>query len=164
MLWWPRRLPNTIFPMALPISTFLITNFQFGYFSFLFASIVHYRRGHAPVICMCQCPLIHVCATCSLMLVSCPAPLISCFHRADYLHVLELDGSYTLTVNLAFLLQAEGQFKLAWDELSCMLKEDSRGFAPALEARGVINDLQMGNTFGALLNISNAFKVSIYYN
>ena len=39
-----------------------------------------------------------------------------------------------------------------------MLKEDS-GFAPALEARGVIS-LQMGNTFGALLDINNALKVS----
>ena len=78
--------------------------------------------------------------------------------------MLELDGSYLpARVNLAFLLQAEGRFKLAWDELSCVLKEDS-SFAPALEARGVIS-LQMGNTFGALLDISNAIKVSLYmYN
>jgi Flp pilus assembly protein TadD len=77
--------------------------------------------------------------------------------------VLELDGSYLpARVNLAFLLQAEGRFKQAWDELSCVLKEDS-GFAPALEARGIIS-LQMGNTFGALLDINNAIKVSIQYN
>ena len=79
--------------------------------------------------------------------------------RADYLHVLELDRSYLpARVNLALLLQAEGRFKQAWDELTCVLKEDG-GFAPALEARGIIS-LQMGNTFGALLDISNALKVS----
>ena len=46
----------------------------------------------------------------------------------------------------------------AWDELSCVLQEDS-SFALALEARGIIS-LQMGNTFGALLDINNALKVS----
>ena len=81
----------------------------------------------------------------------------TCFHRADYLHVLELDSSYLpARVNLAFFLQAEGRFKQAWDELSCVLQEDS-GFAPALEAKGIIS-LQMGNTFGALFN--SALKVS----
>ena len=83
----------------------------------------------------------------------------SCSYRADYLHVLELNSSYLpARVNLAFLLQAEGRFKQAWDELTCVLKEDSY-FAPALEARAVIS-LQMGNTFGALLDINNALKVS----
>ena len=73
--------------------------------------------------------------------------------------MLELDRSYLpARVNLALLLQAEGRFKQAWDELTCVLKEDG-SFAPALEARGVIS-LQMGNTFGALLDISNALKVS----
>ena len=38
-----------------------------------------------------------------------------------------------------------------------MLKEDN-SFAPALEARGIIS-LQMGNMFGALLDINNALKV-----
>lgn len=84
---------------------------------------------------------------------------ISYSHRADYLRVLELDSSYLpARVNLAFLLQAEGRFKQAWDELTCVLKEDS-SYAPALEARGIVS-LQMGNLFGALLDINNALRVS----
>ena len=73
--------------------------------------------------------------------------------------MLELDGSYLpARVNLAFLLQAEGHYKQAWDELTHVL-EGEKSFAPALEARSIIS-LQMGTTFGALLDINNALKVS----
>ena len=73
--------------------------------------------------------------------------------------MLELNSSYLpARVNLAFLLQAEGRFKQAWDELTRVLKYNSN-FAPALEARAIIS-LQMGNNFGALLDVNSALKVS----
>lgn len=79
----------------------------------------------------------------------------------DYLHVLELDPSYLpARVNLAFLLQAEGKFQEAWSQLTSVLKTNE-WYLPAREARAIIS-LQMGNLFGALLDINAAIQVCMH--
>ncbi|XP_064400384.1 uncharacterized protein LOC135346636 isoform X3 [Halichondria panicea] len=78
--------------------------------------------------------------------------------RMDYLRTLELDPRYLpARVNLAFLLQVEGKFQEAWNQLTSVLKTDE-GHISAREARAVIS-LQMGNLFGALLDINTAIQV-----
>lgn len=78
----------------------------------------------------------------------------------DYLHALELDPNYLpARVNLAFLLQTEGKFQEAWNELTIVLKADQWHMS-AREARAVIS-LQMGNLFGALLDINAAIQVQL---
>ena len=85
---------NLVF-FSFPIE-FLITNFQFGYFSFLFASIVYYHRHQ-----LCACANVlwstfvrHV----GYMLVSCPVPFVhemkGVGHETSYMHVASL-SSYT---------------------------------------------------------------------
>ncbi len=85
---------------------------------------------------------------------------MSTISRMDYLRTLELDPRYLpARVNLAFLLQVEGKFQEAWNQLTSVLKTDE-GHISAREARAVIS-LQMGNLFGALLDINTAIQVTI---
>ena len=71
---------------------------------------------------------------------------------------LQLKSSHLpARVNLALLLQREGKFQEAWKDLTSALTVDSK-FVPALEARGIIN-LQMGNYFGALMDLTAALEV-----
>ena len=63
-------------------------------------------------------------------------------------------------MNQALLLQAEGHFRQAWEELSTALQQD-KSYVPALEARAIIS-LQMNNIFGALLDISAAIEVTLH--
>ncbi len=76
----------------------------------------------------------------------------------DYLRVLELDSSYLpARVNLALLLQVEGKFQEAWSQLTSVL-QINEWYLSAREARAIIS-LQMGNFFGALLDINAAIQV-----
>jgi Flp pilus assembly protein TadD len=81
------------------------------------------------------------------------------FFREDYLHALDLDPAHLpARVNLAFVLQAEGKFKEAWEELTSALKRN-KNYVPALEARAIIC-LQMGNLFEAFTDLNTAIDVS----
>ena len=83
----------------------------------------------------------------------------SVFFRADYLHVLTVNSAHLpARVNLAFLLQQEGKFQEAWDNLTIALDIDGM-YGPALEARAIIN-LQMKNFFGAVLDLTKALEVN----
>lgn len=78
--------------------------------------------------------------------------------RLDYVHTLELNpGNLLARINMAFLLQAEGKFQEAWNELTRVLQAD-QWCVPAREARAIIS-LQMNNLFGALLDINAAIQV-----
>ena len=88
------------------------------------------------------------------------------FFSLSHTHTLREDYQYSLNIdphclpakiNLAFLYQAEGKFQQAWNELTSALREEPHCM-PALEARAVIS-LQMGNLFGALLDINAAINV-----
>ncbi len=75
------------------------------------------------------------------------------------MRTLELYPRYLpARVNLAFLLQVEGKFQEAWNQLTSVLKTD-KWHISAREARAVIS-LQMGNLLGALLDINTAIQVS----
>ncbi len=62
-------------------------------------------------------------------------------------------------VNLALLLQREGNFQEAWNGLTTALTID-KNFIPALEARAIVS-LQMKNFFGALMDLTKALEVSM---
>ena len=84
--------------------------------------------------------------------------VLSTVSRLDYQQALELEpGNLLARVNLALLLQAEGRFQKAWNELTRVLQTD-QWCVPAREARAVIS-LQMNNLFGALLDINAAIQV-----
>ncbi|XP_048585429.1 uncharacterized protein LOC5512045 isoform X2 [Nematostella vectensis] len=79
--------------------------------------------------------------------------------RRDYLKALHLDPlCLSARVNLAYNLQVEGKFQAAWNQFSAAIAIDSTCQA-ALEGRAVIN-LQMGNTFGAFVDMNEALKIS----
>jgi len=78
--------------------------------------------------------------------------------RRDFLRALRLNPScLTARVNLAYGLQVQGRFKAAWIEFSKCIDIDEN-FKSAYEGRAVVN-LQMGNTFGAFLDINKALKI-----
>ena len=88
-----------------------------------------------------------------------PLCLFVCLFRADYLHALDLDPSHLpARVNLAFVLQAEGKFQEAWNELTSALERNKR-YVPALEARAIIC-LQMGNLSESFVDLTTALDVS----
>lgn len=62
-------------------------------------------------------------------------------------------------MNLAFVLQAEGKFQEAWNELTSALQRDKR-YVPALEARAIVC-LQMGNLFESFTDLTAAIDVSV---
>lgn len=78
--------------------------------------------------------------------------------RSDYSAALRLDpGNPAAYVNLAFNLQADGLFQLAWNLLTAGLGSCPRA-ALLYEARGVIS-LQMGNFRGAVMDLGTAHRV-----
>ena len=77
----------------------------------------------------------------------------------DYQRALLLAPTNTIArVNLALLVQAEGHYKLAWQQLSTVLQHDYTN-PLAREARAIIN-LQMGHTDAALQDINVAIVTS----
>ena len=81
--------------------------------------------------------------------------------REDYIQALQLKTSHLpARVNLALLLQHEGKFQEAWNDLTSALAVDGK-YVPALEARAIIC-LQMGNYFGAFMDLTTALEVSHY--
>ena len=64
----------------------------------------------------------------------------------------------TARVNLGLLLQAEGHYKLAWQQLSTVIQHD-RSNTQAREGRAIIN-LQMGHTDAALQDINAAIAAA----
>ncbi|XP_068717425.1 uncharacterized protein [Montipora capricornis] len=79
--------------------------------------------------------------------------------RRDYLKALHIDPlCLSARVNLGYNLQVEGRFQSAWNLFSSAITIDS-GCQSALEGRAVVN-LQMGNTFGAFVDMNDAIKIS----
>ncbi|KAK3699161.1 hypothetical protein QZH41_011884 [Actinostola sp. cb2023] len=79
--------------------------------------------------------------------------------RRDYLKALHIDPQcLSARVNLAYNLQVEGKYRDAWDQFSAAIAIDAT-CQPALEGRAVVN-LQMTNTFGALVDLNDAIKIS----
>ncbi|KAL9955567.1 hypothetical protein ACROYT_G036906 [Oculina patagonica] len=79
--------------------------------------------------------------------------------RHDYLKALHMDPlCLSARVNLGYNLQVEGKFQAAWSQFSAAITIDS-ACQSALEGRAVVN-LQMGNTFGAFVDMNDAIKIS----
>jgi len=79
--------------------------------------------------------------------------------RRDYLKALHMDPlCLSARVNLGYNLQVEGRFQAAWNQFSSAITIDS-ACQSALEGRAVVN-LQMGNTFGAFVDMNEAIKIS----
>ncbi|EDV25303.1 uncharacterized protein TRIADDRAFT_24608, partial [Trichoplax adhaerens] len=78
--------------------------------------------------------------------------------RRDYGKALRLSPFYLpARLNLAYSLQVDGHFKLAWNQFTIALNIDKECIS-ALEGRAVVN-LQMSNTFAALTDINQAIKI-----
>ncbi|XP_031569552.1 uncharacterized protein LOC116304042 [Actinia tenebrosa] len=81
------------------------------------------------------------------------------FGRRDYLKALHIDPQcLSARVNLAYNLQVEGKYRDSWNQFTAAITMDASCQA-ALEGRAVVN-LQMKNTFGALLDMNAAIKIS----
>jgi tetratricopeptide (TPR) repeat protein len=80
--------------------------------------------------------------------------------KTDYVKVLhQWPSCLPAHVNLSLLLQCEGQHMMAWKHMTSLLSLN-KDYTPALEARSMIS-FQMGNTFGALLDISEALRYDV---
>eukprot|EP00794_Sanderia_malayensis_P018055 gene18055-19864_t len=85
-------------------------------------------------------------------------PKYNTLARRDYSRALHLDPMCLLArVNLAYSLQVQGRFKAAWMQFTKCIELDE-GCTAAYEGRSIIN-LQMGNSFGAFVDINQALKI-----
>eukprot|EP00795_Rhopilema_esculentum_P011483 gene11483-21699_t len=78
--------------------------------------------------------------------------------RRDFLRALHLNPKcLQARVSLAYTLQVQGRFKAAWIQFTKCIELDEN-FKSAYEGRSIVS-LQMGNTFGAFLDINRALEI-----